>query len=150
MILGLALHILAAIIWVGGMFFAHQALRPALGPVDPAIRLPIWRHTLERFFRWVWLAIVTLLVTGWGIVYAYFGGFEHLGLHIHIMQGTGILMMLLFFHLYFAPWKRFRRAVDAEDFTQAAAQLAQIRRIVGINLVLGLLTAVIGATGRYW
>ena len=66
------------------------------------------------------------------------------------MQGIGIVMMLAFAHLYFAPWARFRRAVDAGDFAAAAPQLDRIRRIVGLNLVLGLIVVVIGATGRYW
>jgi len=59
-------------------------------------------------------------------------------------------MMLAFAHLYFAPWARFRGAVDRGDFPAAAAQLDQIRRIVGFNLVLGLLVVVVGTTGRYW
>jgi uncharacterized membrane protein len=59
-------------------------------------------------------------------------------------------MVLAFGHLYFAPWARFRRAVDAGDLAAGARQLNQIRMIVGFNLVLGLVVVVIGATGRYW
>jgi uncharacterized membrane protein len=66
------------------------------------------------------------------------------------MQGIGLVMMLVFAHLYFAPWRRFRRAVDAADFPSAAKQLDQIRRIVAFNLVLGLVVVVVGASGRYW
>ena len=66
------------------------------------------------------------------------------------MQTLGIVMMLIFAHLYFAPWQRFRRAVAAGNFPDAAAQLAQIRKIVGVNLVLGFIVVVIGATGPYW
>src|SRR5690606_1619191 len=51
----LVLHILAAVIWVGGMFFAYMALRPAMGAtLDPESRPRLWLHTLDRFFRWVW------------------------------------------------------------------------------------------------
>jgi uncharacterized membrane protein len=149
MIVGLFFHILSAVIWVGGMFFAHQMLRPAAGALDPAQRLPLWRHVFERFFPLVWGLIVVLLLSGFGMIAA-LGGFANIGLHIHIMLGIGIVMMLAFGHLYFAPWKRFRRAVDAGDLAAAAPQLDQIRRIVGINLVLGLIVVVIGATGRYW
>ena len=39
-------------------------------------------------------------------------GFRGIGLHVHIMQAVGIVMMLLFFHLYFAPWRRFRVALS--------------------------------------
>jgi uncharacterized membrane protein len=150
MIIGLLFHILAAVIWVGGMFFAHQMLRPAAGALDPAQRLPLWRRVFSRFFPWVWASIVALLASGYGMVFWGFGGFAHIGLHVHIMQGLGIVMMLAFGHLYFAPWRRFRAAVDAREFAAAAKQLDQIRMIVTFNLVLGLVVVVVGASGRYW
>jgi uncharacterized membrane protein len=150
MIIGLFLHVLAAVIWVGGMFFAHQMLRPAASALEPTQRLPLWRRVFARFFPWVWVAVAALLASGYGMVIWGFGGFESVGLHVHLMQGTGIIMMLLFAHLYFAPWRRFRNAVDGGDFAAAGRNLEQIRQIVAINLVLGLITVVIGATGRYW
>jgi uncharacterized membrane protein len=66
------------------------------------------------------------------------------------MQGIGIVMMLLFLHLYFAPWRRFGHAVEGKAFPEAAKELGQIRRIVAINLALGLMTIAIGASGRFW
>jgi uncharacterized membrane protein len=150
MILGLALHILAAVLWVGGMFFALEVLRPAAGSLEPAVRLSLWRRVFGRFFPWVWAAVAVLLLSGYGMVFWGFGGFARVGLHVHIMQGIGIVMMLAFGHLYFAPWRRFCRAVDAADFAAAAPPLAQIRRIVTLNLLLGLIVVVVGATGRYW
>jgi uncharacterized membrane protein len=150
MILGTAVHILAALTWVGGMLFAHAVLRPATLPLEPAIRLALWRRVLARFFPLVWVAIGALLLSGYAMIFEGFGGFRGAGLHIHLMQGIGLLMMLLFLHLFFAPWRRFQRAVDAADFAAAGRQLGQIRLIVTINLVLGLITIIIGSTGRYW
>ena len=150
MIIGLLFHILAAVVWVGGMFFAHQMLRPAAGALDPAQRLPLWRRVFSRFFPWVWASIVALLASGYAMVFLGFGGFGHVGLHIHVMQGLGFIMMLAFGHLYFAPWRRFRVAVDAGELAAAAKQLDQIRMIVTFNLVLGLVVVILGATGRYW
>src|SRR5207253_6314295 len=103
----LVLHALSAVVWVGGMFFAHQVLRPAAAALDPSPRLLLWSHVLGRFFAWVIAAIVLLLASGYVLVFAVFGGFGKVGLHVHLMQGIGILMMLFFFHLYFAPWRRF-------------------------------------------
>jgi uncharacterized membrane protein len=150
MIVGLLFHILAAVIWVGGMFFAHVMLRPSAGPLDPAIRLALWRRVLGRFFAWVWAAVVALLVTGYGLLIPGLGGFAAIGTYVNVMQALGIIMMLAFFHAYFAPWKRFRRALDAGDLERAGAQLNQIRHLVTFNLVLGLVVVVVGATGRYW
>jgi uncharacterized membrane protein len=146
----LIVHTMAAVVWVGGMFFAHQVLRPAALLLDPGPRLILWERTLGRFFAWVFTAIVLLLLSGYAMVFGVFGGFAGIGLPVQLMQGLGIVMMLLFLHLYFAPWRRLRAAVARQDWAEGGRQLAQIRRIVGINLVLGLLTVAIGSSGRYW
>jgi uncharacterized membrane protein len=144
------LHVLAAVVWVGGMFFAYMVLRPAAGPLEPALRLALWRRVFSGFFPWVWASIAVLLASGYAMLFIHFGGFARAGLHIHLMQATGILMMLLFAHLFFAPWRRFSRAVETGALAEAAAALNQIRRSVAINLVLGLLTVTVGASGRFW
>jgi len=146
----LILHSLAAVVWVGGMFFALLALRPATAPLEPGPRLQLWLRVLERFFAWVIAAIVLLLASGYGMIFGVYAGFRGVGLHVNLMQGLGIIMMLLFFHLYFAPWRRFRAALARQDFPAAAGQLNQIRVIVTINLVLGILTVAVGSSGRYW
>ena len=146
----LILHSAAAVVWVGGMFFALLILRPATGPLDPPARLALWSRVLGRFFSWVLAAIVLLLITGYAMIFAVFGGFRGIGPHVNIMQGLGIIMMLAFFHLYFAPWRRFCAALERQDYPNAARQLDQIRWIVTLNLVLGLLTVVIASSGRYW
>ena len=143
-------HALSAVVWVGGMFFAHQALRPAAVVLEPGPRLLLWARVLGRFFAWVIGAVVLLLVSGFAMVFDVFGGFGGVGLYIQLMMGIGIVMMLLFFHLYFAPWRRFRAAVGRQDWAEGGRQLGQIRSIVTVNLVLGLIVVGIGASGRYW
>ena len=145
-----ALHVLAAMVWVGGMFFAYVVLRAAAGPLEPALQLALWHRVFSRFFPWVWASIVLLLVSGYGMLLQYFGGFAGAPLHIHVMQAMGLVMMLLFLHLFFVPWRRFGRAVAGNAMAEAAKQLDQIRRIVAVNLVLGLLTVIVGSSGRYW
>jgi uncharacterized membrane protein len=148
--IALIAHIWASVVWVGGMFFALVALRPATAPLDPGPRLDLWSRVLARFFAWVFAAIVLLLASGYILIFGVFGGFAAAGLHVHIMQATGIVMMLLFLHLYFAPWRRFRAAVSRRNTVEAARQLNQIRWIVTVNLVLGMLTVALGSSGRYW
>ena len=146
----IALHALAAVIWVGGIFFAYMVLRPSAGPLESASRLALWQRVFSRFFPWVWASIAVLLISGYSILFLRFGGFQAAPPHIHVMQATGILMMLLFLYLYFAPWRRFSRAVETGVLQDAAASLNQIRRIVATNLVLGLVTVAAGASGRFW
>src|SRR6185437_715526 len=45
-------HVLSAVVWVGGMFFAHQMVRPSVAPLDAPVRLALWRRIFERFFAW--------------------------------------------------------------------------------------------------
>ena len=150
MALLIALHVLSAVVWVGGMFFAYMVLRQSAGPLESETRLALWHRVFRRFFPWVWSSIVLLLASGYGMMFLYFGGFAGAGLYIQVMQGVGIVMMLLFLHLFFVPWRRFSDAVEGKQLPEAVKQLDQIRRIVAVNLVLGLLTMIVGASGRFW
>ena len=132
------------------MFFAYVVLRPSAGPLQADARLRLWQRVFKRFFPWVWASVIVLLVSGYGMIFLYFGGFAGARPSIHIMQGIGILMMLLFLHLFFAPWRRFSAAVEKEAFPEAANELGRIRSIVAVNLALGLATIIIGASGRFW
>jgi uncharacterized membrane protein len=149
-VLALALHILGAVVWVGGMFAAYQCLRPAAGPLEPPVRLRLWRAFFQKFFPWVWVAILFLLVSGYWMVFKTFGGFAHIGMHVHLMQGIGWIMILLYLWLFHGPWLKFKRAVDAQDWPTAGANLNRIRQLIMINLPLGLIVVIVGATGRYW
>ncbi len=141
------LHILAVTVWVGGMFFAYQALRPVAAQVlPPPLRLPLWHGTLARFFQWVWLAVGLLLATGLHMTIV-LGGFAA-PLHARVMLILGVIMMLVFAHVFFAPFARLGRAVAAEDWPAGGVALGQIRRLVGINLVLGLVTITLATAGR--
>ena len=56
--LAYTLHVLAAMIWVGGMFFAWMILRPAaMAALDGPARLKLWVNVFQRFFVWVWVAV---------------------------------------------------------------------------------------------
>ena len=146
----LALHILAAVFWVGGMAFAYFVLRPAAGPLEPAARLPLWRRVFGIFLPWVGVSIAVLLGSGYAMLLWYFGGFAAAPLYVNLMQALGVVMTLLFLHLVLAPWRRFRAALDQRGLPEAAKQLNQIRMIVAVNLALGIATVVVGGTGRYW
>ena len=146
----IALHLLAAVVWVGGMIFAHAVLRPsAVQVLEPPLRLELWVQVFRRFFVLVWISIGLILISGYWMLFNYFGGFQGAGLHIHIMHGGGIAMVLVYLHVFFSPYRRLKQAVIVQDYPLAGAQLNQIRKLVGINIMIGLLVIIVGSAGRY-
>ena len=150
MSLALTAHILAAIIWIGGMFFAHMVLRPSAGALEPATRLALWERVLGRFFRWVWLSIAALLLSGFAMVFIGYGGFAVLPANISLMMTVGVVMAAIFAYIYFVPWPQLRRGVATADWPGAERSISGIRRLVGLNLLLGLATVVLAAAGAYF
>jgi uncharacterized membrane protein len=148
--IALVFHILGAVIWVGGMFAAYVCLRPAAGALDAPQRLTLWRNFFAKFFPWVWLSVILLLTSGYYMLVTTFGGFAGAPLYINLMQAGAWLMVLLYVYLFHGPWLKFKRAVDAKDFPAAGGLLGQIRKIIAINLPLGLIVVAIGGTGRFW
>lgn len=143
----LFLHIGSVVVWVGGMFFAYQCLRPvAAQQLEPAQRLPLWAGVFERFFPWVWTAVVLILVSGLSMLLPV--GLKQAPLNWHLMWALGVLMMLIFLHVFFAPFRRLKRGVAAQQWQEAGAALNQIRVLVGANLILGFITIALATLGE--
>lgn len=149
-VLSLTLHVLSAVVWVGGMFAAYLCLRPAASVLEPPQRMMLWRRFFQKFFPWVWASVALLLVTGYWMQVTYFGGFANTPPYVDFMQALGWLMVALYAFLFHGPWLKFKRAVDAENWAVAKEQLDRIRAIIAVNLPLGLIVVIIGGTGRYW
>lgn len=143
----LALHELASTVWIGGMFFALVALRPTLKSVtDPALRIKLSIGMFQRFFPWVWASIVTLWISGFWIGIAAYG--RQVGLHVHLMMGIALVMTLIFAWLFAFPYRQMIRiATGYENWGWAGAKLALVRRLMVVNLGLGVLNVVVATTG---
>ena len=140
------LHLLAALIWVGGMFFAWMILRPAAaGVLEAPARLRLWLEVFKRFFVWVWAAVLLLPLSGIGMLHLGYGGFDNAPRHVHIMMGLYVAMLALFLRVQMLQLPELRRAVQAEDWPAGGAVLGKIRKVVGGNLLLGLLLVSIAA-----
>ena len=145
--LTLLLHVLSVVVWVGGMFFAYMALRPVAASVlEPPQRLTLWAGVFGKFFPWVWGSVVLILGSGLHMLMK-LGGMAapHYALTMLVL---GVVMMLIYAHVFFAPYKKLQRAVGQQDWKAGGAALAQIRKLIGINLSLGLLTIVMVFVGR--
>ena len=143
----LLLHVLGVVVWVGGMFFAYMALRPVAASVlEPPQRLTLWSGVFGKFFPWVWASVALILLTGLHMLVKV-GGMTapHYALAMLVL---GVLMMLIFAHVFFAPYKKLKRAVSEKNWPAGGAALGQIRMLIGINLSLGLLTIAVVFIGR--
>mgnify|MGYP005839663855 CR=1 FL=1 len=144
-----ALHVIAAVIWVGGMFFAYVCLRPAAGVLAPPDRLALWRGTLRRFLHIAGGAAAVLLVSGYALGGLLYGGLAGFPAFVHVMHALAWLMSALFALVYFGPFRRLAQALDREDTPAAAAALDGVRKVVAGNLVLGLLLILSASAGRF-
>jgi len=139
----LAIHVLSAVVWVGGMFYALVVLRPALSVLDAAPRLQMHMLTLKRFFLVVWHAMPLMLLTGWGMIVAAGWDMGHLPVYVNAMQGLALVMAGIFLFTYFVPFRRLRRAIRP-----GPELLDRIRLLVTANLILGVLVILIATFGR--
>lgn len=138
------IHVLAVILWVGGMAFAHFFLRPSVQTLEPPVRLRLLQTVMKRFFSAVLIASLVVLVTGLWMIGRVAKETVQAGLSFNmpldwtIMATLGIVMIAIFGHIRFALFKRLTRTVAASDWPAAGAAMASIRSWVFVNLCIGI------------
>ena len=143
----LLLHLLAAIAWVGGMFFAYFCLRPSAAEVlAPAKRLPLWLATLERFLGYMTLAVLTVLASGLGMLWPV--GLQAAPVGWHVMLVLGLVMASVYAYIHARLLPKLRAGCRAADWPAAAQVLNGIRRLVALNLALGVATVAAAVSAR--
>lgn len=131
-------HLAAAVFWMGGMAFMVMALRPVLaGQLPPPQRLQVLAAVLKRFFAVVAVSIAVLLTTGVAMLGQ--SAAEKLPPGWHAMLGLGLVMMAVFGHIYFSPYRRLKQAIQSADWPEGGRRAGQIAMLVKINLGLGWL-----------
>ena len=143
------LHLIAGIVWMGGMTFMLIVLRPAaLASMDAQPRALLMGEVWKRFYVLVLVAIALLFTTGTHLYTATFRaaklavGQGSVPLGWNIMLVLGLAMMLIFGHIYFAGFKKYKRAVAASEWAVAAKAGALIHTMTLINFSLGWLAIV--------
>ena len=140
------LHLIGAMIWIGGMFFAYFSLRPSAAMLEPSWRLPLWAETLRRFFRWVWVSVGLILGSGFYMLNAV-AGVSRVSPNIHVMLYIGVLMTGIFLYVVLVPFSALRRSIAAQDWPAGARALDTIRKAVAVNLGLGLANVAVATIG---
>lgn len=141
-----ALHQLGIVILIGGMFFLLLVLRPASRDMGTGEeRLLVYSHFFKHLFRWLWFALLLLWVSGVGKIFL--SGYHHLPLQVRVMAGAGALMTLFTLLAHFAFYYQMDEAMAAEHLPRAAKRGSRVRKIMAVNLLIGLVVVVLGVFG---
>ncbi|OHD84569.1 MAG: hypothetical protein A2Y52_01600 [Sulfuricurvum sp. RIFCSPLOWO2_02_43_6] len=157
------LHVISAVIWVGGMIAIRFATHQSLSLIsDPKLRLERAAHTLKRLFAIVTPFVIVLIVTA--VLMAVGLGFRAAAMDpmgnvideyamslyntIHIKEAIWLIMAL---NLGAMMWRRAKaeRALKEGNLEKAKEMLALIAQyMVPVNIVLGITAIFIGVVLR--
>jgi len=143
----LDLHLLSVVAWVGGMFFAHFCLRPAaMETLEPPQRLSLWTATLKRFFRFVAVAVLLILLTGALLFLPV--GFRAAPVGWHVMLALGVVMAGVFAYIYAGLYPKLVKNCQNSAWADAAQVQNRIRQLVSVNLALGVIAILAAVSAR--
>ena len=158
------LHVISAVIWVGGMvamrFAAHHSF---VHVEDPLLRMERVSHALKRLFTIVLPFVIILLITavvmavGWNFrgeaVDATGNVINETAMAmynlVHIKETIWILMLMNLGGMMYTRSK-VDKLLKKEDLTTAAKKLGLIGTyMVPVNIILGVVAIYLGVVLRY-
>ena len=143
------LHVISAVIWVGGMIAIRFAVHYSIQNIeDPKVKLGRTLENLKRFFNIVIPTIITLLITAIIMIIAL--GFKGTALYniVIVKEIIWTIMLIIFITIYMKRNKA-QKAFDNGDFANTKKQLIPIATyFIPINIVLGLIAIFLGITLR--
>jgi len=150
--LNVTVHVLAALLWLGGMFFLGVVGAPVLRRVEPpALRAALFKDLGLRFRGVGWIAIAVLLVTGVGnlwfrglLSWAVLGSAQFWATsygHVLAWKLVAVAAMLVISALHdfvLGPAASAARAgtPEALRWRRWAALLARVNALVGLVVVI--------------
>ena len=143
------LHVISAVLWVGGMLAIRFAVHYSMQNIEePKIKLGRTLENLKRFFNMVIPAILILLITAIMMI---------LGLELKetplykfalIKEVIWTLMTLIFIYIYIRR-NQAQKHFDKGELPLAKAKLEPIAKIfIPTNIVLGIIAIFLGVTLR--
>lgn len=143
------LHVLSAIIWVGGMIVIRFGVHYSMQKIEePKLRLGRTLENLQRFFNMVIVYIVLLLLTAIIMILAI--DFKQTSLYdIVILKEAIWIVMTLIFTVIYLKRQKAQKAFDSGDFLSAKNHLEPLAKyLIPLNIILGLLAVIFGITLR--
>jgi len=140
------LHVISAVVWVGGMIAMRYAAHPSFMEIEsPAKRLERISHALKRLFTIVLPFVIFLIITAVVMIKGYDLSESEYSLLSHAKEG---IWSVMFINLIVMIKRRNRaeKMLDEGDFSGAKGQLELIGKfMVPLNIILGITAIFIGA-----
>lgn len=143
------LHIISAIIWVGGMIVIRFAVHYSMQEIEePKIKLGRTLENLRRFFNMVIPSIALLLITAIIMILAL--GFKGTPLYNYVILKEIIwTVMTIIFVVIYIKRNKAQKAFNNGEFPIAKKQLEPLAKyLIPTNIVLGLIAVILGITLR--
>ena len=143
------LHVISAIVWIGGMIVIRFAVHYSMQNIEePKIRLGRTLENLKRFFSMVIPSIITLLITAIILILAL--DFKDTELYKFVIAKEIIwFIMTLIFVVIYIKRDKAQKAFDSGDFLSAKNQLNSLAKyLIPINIFLGIIAVILGITLR--
>ena len=143
------LHVISAVLWVGGMLAIRFAVHYSMQNIEePKIKLGRTLENLKRFFSMVIPAILILLITAISMIL----GLELKATPIYkfalIKELIWTIMTLIFIYIYIRR-NQAQKYFDRGELPLAKAKLEPIAKIfIPINIILGVIAIFLGVTLR--
>ena len=140
------LHVLSAIIWVGGMIAIRLAVHPHLQLIEETkLKLEKTLAIIGSFFYIVIPFILILIITA--IIMSMGMQLEN-KMIVHAKEGIWTIMALNFALMYFKR-KKAQKFFDNNQLADAKLTLALIPKVLlPLNIILGLIALILGVTLR--
>jgi uncharacterized membrane protein len=140
------LHIISAVIWVGGMIAVKFAVHPAMQLIaTPEVRISRSLHITRNLFNLVIPFIIILVVTGIVMVLA-----VHKGDPLtHVKEGIWTVMVINFIAMYLRrnSAEKFSRDGKVEDAKKIANLITKY--MLPLNIILGVVAIFVGGMLRF-
>ena len=143
------LHVISAVVWVGGMIAIRGAVHPSLQSIDdPKIKLGKTLQIVGKLFHLVIPFIIILIITA--ILMAVGLGFKGSDLYwlILVKEIIWTVMVINFTYMYIKRYKA-QKMFNAGDLKGAKMSVSKLPDLLlPINIVLGILAIFAGVILR--
>ena len=143
------IHVLSAIVWVGGMIAIRLTVHPSLQTIEsPEVKLGKTLEIMKRLLNMVIPMIIALIVTA--VILAIGEGFEGTPLYsiVIVKEVIWTLMTVIFIVIYIKRTKA-QKLFNQKEFAKAKENLKLIPNLLlPINISLGLIALYLGITLR--